>query len=106
MPKIIYVEHDGTTHAMEVPVGTSLMKGATRNNVPGIVGECGGVMDCATCHVYVDESWADKVPAAGPVERGMLPFAPGSDHTSRLACQIVCAESLDGMVVRLPASQG
>lgn len=105
MPRIIYIEHDDTPHDVEVPVGTSLMKGAIGNGVPGIDGECAGVMDCATCHVYVDRQWAGKLPPAGAIETDMLGFVLDAQDNSRLACQILCTEELHGMIVRMPRAQ-
>ena len=87
MPKVTYIEHDGTRHRVEVPVGLSLMRGAIDNNVPGIDADCGGQCACATCHVYVEPAWFDKIsaPIIGSQEEGMfelcrggrVQFAPG-----------------------------
>ena len=77
MPKVTYVEYNGTEHQVDVPVGTSLMRGAVDNNIPGIDADCGGECACATCHVYVDAPWLDKVglPVPGSQEAAMLSFA-------------------------------
>ena len=107
MPKVTYVEFNGTEHAVDVPVGTSVMRGAVDNNVPGIDADCGGECACATCHVYVDPAWLAKVgtPAAGSQEASMLSFAAVAQPNSRLSCQIKMTEALDGLVVRMPEGQ-
>ena len=107
MPKIIYIEHNGTEHAIEVPVGRSVMQGAIENNVPGIDADCGGECACATCHVYVDPAWLGTIgtPADGSQEASMLSFAALALPNSRLSCQITVNEALDGLIVRLPEGQ-
>lgn len=106
LAKITYIEHDGKTHTKEVQIGMSVMEGAVKNNVPGILAECGGACACATCHVFVDAAWRAQVGAPEPMELGMIEFAAEVGPGSRLACQIRVTEELDGLVVRLPASQG
>ncbi len=107
MPKVTYIEHDGTEHREEVPVGLSLMRGAVDNNVPGIDADCGGECACATCHVYVQEPWLDKVglPEPGSQEASMLSFAAVTEPNSRLSCQIPMRDDLDGIVLRMPEGQ-
>ena len=105
MPKITYIEYDGTEHAVEVRTGLSVMEGAIRNNVPGIDADCGGACACATCHVYVDEEWRAGTGTASAMEESMLDFADGVQENSRLSCQIRVTDDLDGLVVRLPESQ-
>ena len=107
MPKVTYVEHDGTAHVVDVPVGRSVMQGAVDNNVPGIDADCGGECACATCHVYVDAPWLDVVglPDPGSQEASMLSFAAVTQPDSRLSCQIPVTETLDGLVVRMPEGQ-
>lgn len=105
MTKITYVEHDGTQHTVDVRNGLSVMEGAVKNSVPGIDADCGGACACATCHVYVDEAWADKTGAASAMEESMLDFAEGVQPNSRLSCQIKVVDDLDGLIVRMPASQ-
>ncbi|MBV9250361.1 MAG: 2Fe-2S iron-sulfur cluster binding domain-containing protein [Acetobacteraceae bacterium] len=107
MPTITYIEHDGTEHPVEVPVGLSVMRGAVDNNVPGIDADCGGECACATCHVYVDAAWLDKVglPEPGSQEATMLSFAAVAQDDSRLSCQIRVTEALDGLIVRMPEGQ-
>ena len=106
MPKITYIEHNGTEHEIDVPNGLSVMEGAVRNLVPGIDADCGGACACATCHVYVDPSWADKTGTREPMEESMLDFADDVQETSRLSCQIKVNDELDGLVVRMPEHQG
>lgn len=107
MPIVTYIEADGTKHAVDVPAGENVMRGAVNNGVEGIVGECGGGLACATCHCYVDEAWADVV--GGPSsddERDMLESAAAEVRpTSRLSCQIEVTPELDGLVVLLPERQ-
>jgi 2Fe-2S ferredoxin len=105
MPKIIYIENNGTKHELEVKTGLSVMEGAINNSVPGIDADCGGACACATCHVHVDPAWIAKLTPADALELSMIDFAPGSDATSRMSCQIKVAPALDGLVVRLPESQ-
>jgi 2Fe-2S ferredoxin len=106
MPKITYIEHDGTERTVEAEVGATVMETAIRNNVPGIVAECGGACSCATCHVHVDEAWSEKVGPPSPMEEDMLDFAFDVKPTSRLSCQIKVSDELDGLIVRTPSQQG
>nr|TFG55628.1 MAG: 2Fe-2S iron-sulfur cluster binding domain-containing protein [Hyphomicrobiales bacterium] len=105
MPKITYIEHNGTEHAVDVPVGWTVMEGAVKNRVPGIDADCGGACACATCHVYVDPAWKDKIPQREDMEESMLDFALDAQPDSRLSCQIKVTEALDGFKVRMPKSQ-
>ena len=107
MPKITYIEHNGREHLMQVPAGKTVMQGAVENNVPGIDADCGGECACATCHVYIDPAWLDKVglPPAGSQEASMLSFAAVTQPDSRLSCQIQVTDALDGLVVRMPEGQ-
>ena len=106
MPKITYVLTDSTRREIDAAAGKSIMETAIRNNVKGIDAECGGCLSCATCHVYVDEAWSEKLPAPGEDEADMLGFvAAERKPTSRLSCQLVMDASLDGMVVRVPPTQ-
>jgi 2Fe-2S ferredoxin len=107
MPRVTFVEHNGTPHTVDVPVGTSVMRGAVDNNVPGIDADCGGECACATCHVYVDAAWLAKtgLPESGSQEAAMLSFAAVTQPDSRLSCQITMREELDGLVVRMPEGQ-
>lgn len=90
---------------MEAKPGQSLMQAATENMVPGVLADCGGYCNCATCHCYVEDSWLDKLPAAASEEQEMLSCAIDPRENSRLSCQIQLTADLDGLVVRLPESQ-
>lgn len=105
MPKILYIEHSGKEHLVDAEDGKSVMQAAIENMVPGIVGDCGGACSCATCHCYVDPTWADRVQAKNETEDVMLEGVMNTEPTSRLSCQITMRADLDGLVVRLPASQ-
>jgi len=106
MPNITYIEHDGNSQTFDVPVGDSVMQGAANNGVDGIQAECGGAMACATCHVYVDEAWADKFPQRSSDEIDMLDCAEAEQkETSRLSCQLKITDELEGLIVHLPEAQ-
>lgn len=106
MSKVIYITHDGTRHELEVSNGVSLMQAAVSNSIYDIVGDCGGSASCATCHVYVDEAYQDKIPAPTERETGMLECAAAEVKSgSRLCCQIVMSPELDGIVVNIPETQ-
>tara|TARA_B100000686_G_scaffold267947_1_gene283261 strand:+ start:618 stop:938 length:321 start_codon:yes stop_codon:yes gene_type:complete len=105
MPKITYIEHNEKSHTVDVPNGLSVMEGAVQNNVPGIDADCGGSCACATCHVYVDEKWFDKLPKKDNAEEDMLDVAFEPKKYSRLSCQIVVSDELDGLVVKMPSKQ-
>jgi len=105
MPLIRYIEADGRDYEVDVPVGNTLMQGAVDNMVDGILGECGGACACATCHCYVDEAWAARTGEASDIEKELLEAALDPQENSRLACQVTVTEEMDGLVVRLPASQ-
>jgi ferredoxin, 2Fe-2S len=106
MPKITYVDHDGTQRVVEAKVGSTVMETAIEHGVPGIVAECGGACACATCHVHVAAEWQEKVGAPESMEEDMLDFAFDVRPTSRLSCQIRVTEALDGLVVHTPERQG
>jgi len=107
MPGVTYIEFNGAEHSVEVPVDTTLMRGAVDNNVPGIDADCGGQCACATCHVYVDAAWLDKtgLPEPGSQEATMLSFAASAEPNSRLSCQIKMRQDLAGIVLRMPEGQ-
>ena len=105
MPRIIYVEHNGTRHEVNVPGGMSLMQGAVSNMVPGIEGDCGGLCACATCHVYISGDWRAPCTEMQELETNILDFAYEVNEDSRLSCQIEVRESMDGMTVYLPSRQ-
>lgn len=105
MTKVNYIEASGKIHAVDAEAGISAMEAAVKNAVPGIDGDCGGAAACATCHVYVDEAWKDKVGSPNEQEASMLGFVDSVKDTSRLSCQITVTAALDGLVVHLPESQ-
>ncbi len=105
MPRITYVSAKGEKREVDVPEGFSVMEGAVKNAVDGIVAECGGACACATCHVYVDQAWLEKLPPQGEMELAMLDFADSRRDNSRLSCQIRVTAALDGLVVETPESQ-
>ena len=106
MPKITYIEHNGTEHVVDVAVGLTVMEGAVSNNIPGIDADCGGACACSTCHVYVNPEWVEKLPAREDMEADMLDFAYEPDmERSRLTCQIKVTAALDGLVVQMPEKQ-
>jgi ferredoxin, 2Fe-2S len=106
MAKIHFVDHSGEKRTIEVENGATVMEAAIRNAIPGIEAECGGACACATCHVYVDDSWTEIVGKPSQMEEDMLDFAFEVRPTSRLSCQIKVAPNLDGLVVTTPAKQG
>ena len=105
MPKITYIEHNKKKHTIDVPNGLSVMEGAVQNDIPGIDADCGGSCACATCHVYVDEKWFNKIPKKIDSEQDMLDMAFEPNKFSRLACQITVTEELEGLVVKMPSKQ-
>ncbi len=105
MPKITYIEHNGKSHSLDVENGLTVMEGAVQNNIPGIDADCGGGCACATCHVYVDEKWLNKLPKKEPSEQDMLDLAIEPTSSSRLSCQIIVSDELDGLVVKMPSKQ-
>jgi len=106
MVRIIYNSGDGSSREVEVPVGRSVMLGATVNGVAGIEADCGGTLSCATCHVYVDPAWIDRLPEPELMEVELMEgVAAERRPNSRLSCQILLTEALDGLTVELPARQ-
>jgi ferredoxin, 2Fe-2S len=105
MPKITFVDVRGATRTVETETGSTVMEAAIRNGIPGIEAECGGACACATCHVYVDEAWAEKAGKPVAMEEDMLDFAFDVRPTSRLCCQIRVTDALDGLVVHTPEKQ-
>ena len=106
MAKITYIEHANKEHIVEVPNNMSVMEGAVQNNVPGIDADCGGSMACATCHVYVDEKWFNKLEKKDEGEEDMLDMAYQPNKFSRLSCQLLVSDALDGLIVKMPSKQG
>lgn len=106
MPKVTFTAESGDSTVLDIPVGSSVMKAAVLNGVDGIVGECGGNLMCATCHVYVDEEWIGRLSDKDEIEEEMLEGAASPvTPCSRLSCQITVTAELDGLLVRLPATQ-
>ena len=105
MTKIVYIEHSGKSHSIDVQNGLTVMEGAVQNNIPGIDADCGGSMACATCHVYVKEEWFDKVNIKSEGEDDMLDQAYEPNKHSRLSCQISVTDDIDGLIVNLPQKQ-
>ena len=106
MPKITYIENNGNSKTIEVANGLTVMEGAIQNDIPGIDADCGGGMACATCHVYVKEEWFDKVPKKEEGEEDMLDMAYEPNKFSRLSCQMIVTDELDGLIVTMPEKQG
>ena len=105
MPQVIYIQSDGGQFEVEVPTGNSVMEGAIDNGIDGILAECGGSCTCATCHVYVDEQWIEKVGSPTEFEQDLLALVLEPTPNSRLSCQIKLTDDLAGLVVRLPNAQ-
>ena len=105
MPKVTYIQHDGSRHEIDVAIDSTVMRGAVDHGIAGIDADCGGVCACATCHVYVDAAWFDRLPPAESREQDMLGFTAEVRDHSRLSCQIRITADLDGLVVQLPESQ-
>ena len=101
MAKITYIEFNGKEHVVDVKPGLSVMEGAVKNNIPGIDADCGGACACATCHVYVEEGWYEKLTPPSESEVDMLDMALAVQPNSRLSCQLICSEELDGITVTL-----
>ncbi|MBS3847870.1 MULTISPECIES: 2Fe-2S iron-sulfur cluster-binding protein [Devosia] len=106
MTKITFVQQDGVRIDTEAENGSTVMETAIMNGVPGIVAECGGACTCATCHVYVDNDWTEKVGGPSMMEEDMLDFAFDVKEASRLSCQIKVKDEFDGLVVHVPGRQG
>ena len=105
MPKITFIQPDGSSQAVEIQAGMTVMEAAKLNNISGVEAECGGSCACATCHVYVDAAWVKTVGKPEPMEEDMLDFAFDVQEDSRLCCQIKVTPAIDGLVVRIPAKQ-
>ena len=106
MAKITYIEYTNKEHVIEVPDHMTVMEGAVQNNILGIDADCGGSMACATCHVYVDEKWFNKLEKKDEGEEDMLDMAYQPNKFSRLSCQLLVSDELDGLIVRMPSKQG
>ena len=105
MPKITYKDNQGNSQTIEVEKGLSVMEGAIQNNVPGIDADCGGSMACATCHVYVEEKWLNKLPKPEEGEIDMIDMAFEPKKNSRLSCQLIVTDEMDGLEVTTPEKQ-
>ena len=106
MTKITYITNDEKTHTIEVQNGLTVMEGAVQNDIPGIDADCGGGMACATCHVYVKEEWFDKLPPKEDGEEDMLDMAYEPKKNSRLSCQLIVSDELEGLTINIPSKQG
>ena len=105
MTKITYKDNQGNSKTIEVAKSLSVMEGAIQNNIPGIDADCGGSMACATCHVYVEEKWLNKLPKAEEAEEDMIDMAFEPKKNSRLSCQITVTDEIDGLIVTTPEKQ-
>ncbi len=105
MPKITYRDLEGESKTVEVENGLTVMEGALQNEIPGIDADCGGSMACATCHVYVEENWFNKLPKAEDAEIDMIDMAFEPKRNSRLSCQLIISKDLDGLIVTTPKKQ-
>ena len=105
MPKITYRDNQGNSQTVEVENGLSVMEGAIQNDVLGIDADCGGAMACATCHVYVQENWFNKLPKAEDAEVDMIDMSFEPKKNSRLSCQLMVSDEIDGLVVTTPEKQ-
>jgi 2Fe-2S ferredoxin len=105
MPKVVFIEHGGARREVEVPVGHSIMEGAVRHGIDGIVAECGGSCTCATCHVFIEPSWREIVGPPNDLEQAMLEALSTARENSRLSCQIKVTSELDGVEIQLPEDQ-
>ena len=106
MPKITYITSNANVHTIDVQNGLTVMEGAIQNDIPGIDADCGGGMSCATCHVYVNDEWLDKLPKKEDGEEDMLDMSFEPKKNSRLSCQLIVSDTLDGLVVNIPSKQG
>ena len=105
MAKITFNTFDNKTHTIDVQNGLTVMEGAVQNDIPGIDADCGGGMACATCHVYVKEEWLDKLSKKEDGEEDMIDMAFEPNKFSRLSCQLIVSDEIDGLIVNLPEKQ-
>ena len=105
MKKVTYQDLKGNSKTIEIENGLSVMEGAIQNEIPGIDADCGGAMACATCHVYVEENWFNKLLKAEDAEIDMIDMAYEPKKNSRLSCQIIVSDELDGLEVMTPEKQ-
>jgi ferredoxin, 2Fe-2S len=105
MPKVVFIECDGSSRVIDADLGVSVMKAAVAMEIPGIIGDCGGCLTCGTCQVYVEPAWLGKMDPPSEPEQAMLECVVDQQPNSRLSCQIVVSEALDGLTVRVPKTQ-
>ncbi len=105
MPSITFIQADGVQVTIDVAAGITVMEGARNHGVAGIEAQCGGQCSCSTCHCYVDAAWYPRLPPVGSMEKDLLDFAWQPRETSRLTCQLVADESMDGLVLHVPSQQ-
>ncbi|EIG62172.1 2Fe-2S iron-sulfur cluster-binding protein [Bradyrhizobium sp. WSM1253] len=106
MPSIKFVQPPGSSELVQAREGESAMEAATQNAIPGILAECGGNAMCATCHVYVDDEWLDRLPSVLKQEEALLTeVAAERRQTSRLSCQVQMTSDLDGLLLHIPNKQ-
>ena len=105
MAKITFTDHKENSKTIEIENGLSVMEGAIQNDIPGINADCGGAMACATCHVYVEEKWLNKLPKSEEGEVDMIDMAYEPKKNSRLSCQLIVSDELDGLIVTTPEKQ-
>lgn len=105
MPSVTYIQANGSSQEIDLTSGSNLMQGAVDNLIEGILAECGGSCSCATCHCYIDESWADKFDPPTEMETDLLGCVSELKSNSRLSCQVKVTDAHDGLIVHLPESQ-
>ena len=105
MPRITFVQPDGSRRTVDARIGSTAMEAARAHNIRGIRAECGGECSCSTCHCYVDDAWCNRLPAKAEDEAGLLEFAWQPRDVSRLSCQLRVTEALDGLVLHVPERQ-
>lgn len=105
MPRIVFVDAEGTSTEVEAEIGQSVMSAAVQNGIDAIAAECGGSCACGTCHCYIDAAWGEKLPSPDYQEQDMIECVVNPNERSRLSCQITVSAELDGLVVHLPAGQ-
>ena len=105
MTKVTYKDFQGNSKTIEVENGLSVMEGAIQNNIPGIDADCGGSMACSTCHVYVEDKWLNKLPKIEDAEVDMIDMAYEPKKNSRLSCQLIVTDEMNGLIVTTPEKQ-
>ena len=105
VPRVTYLSAEGVASTVDVPIGDTVLDGALDNGISGLMGQCGGGCTCATCHCHVDPAWVDRISAPHPDESELLEYVLERRWTSRLACQIVITDELDGLTVEMPHQQ-